>query len=168
MCYYLRRPTSASDREPQHVRVGPGVCACGRGRHVRPIHLAARADFDSHLHPFPLRPIPICMTTLLSACPLWRRVRAFVAQPCSPPREEQQREHPIEAASTRASTARGDETGACGTAWTAPTAQRAARGTFAPSVTRGYTRGSSNAVCNAVLEVVKGAPPWYAVRYSRS
>jgi hypothetical protein len=58
LCYYLRRPTSVRDREPQHVRVGPCMCAWA-GRHVRPIHSAAREGLiptctHSHLRPFPL------------------------------------------------------------------------------------------------------------------
>jgi hypothetical protein len=94
-----------------------------------------------------------------------RRVRAFVARPCSPPREEQQREYPIEAASTMR---RWDRR-----LWRRDGATRHVRternqGVRSPGGTRGYSGGGSQAVCNAVLEVVKGASPWYAGRYSRA
>jgi hypothetical protein len=164
--YYLQRPTVVGIENHstcEWARACVRAWAGEWGRHVRPFHSAARAGFPSHLHPFPLRPIPTCLTTLLSACPLGRRVRAFVAQL----QREQQREYPIEAASTR-----GDRPARVGLPGRPrrrnerheARSRRALEGVPSPGGTRGYSWGSSK----AVLEVVKGAPPWYATRYSRA
>jgi hypothetical protein len=66
------------------------VCACvgGPTRQACPLGGRVRALIPTCIHSH-LGPFPLAMTTLLSACPLWRRVRAFVAQPCLPPREQQ-------------------------------------------------------------------------------
>ncbi len=95
-------PPDDWDREPQRaghsVRERMGVRAWLQ-RHFRPDHSAARAGLvptctHSHLGPLPLGPVPTYMRGLLSVRPL--------GGACGhSPQRQQQRERPIEAASTR-------------------------------------------------------------------
>ncbi len=95
-----------------------------------------------------------------------RRVRDFVAQPCSPPREQQRAPH--RGSEYRASTPCGDGPALVGlqgpdgaTSSTRHGRASVRKGFRAQGVHKG-THGELKSGTQSVLKVVKGAPPWYA------